>query len=52
MVTFLIFMALVVGFAVLVAKGCGHAGSSNIIDRDIQRLHGELNAMLSHSHHR
>ena len=44
-------MAVVVGFAVLIARGCGHAGSANVIDRDAQRLQSDLSAILARSHH-
>ncbi|WP_330253728.1 hypothetical protein OG874_03735 [Nocardia sp. NBC_00565] len=52
MITFLVSMAVVVGFAVLIAQGCGHAGSGHITDRDAQRMQTELSAIYAHGHHR
>ncbi|WP_433598654.1 hypothetical protein ACQPXH_23460 [Nocardia sp. CA-135953] len=40
-----------VGFAVLIARGGGHAGSANVTDRDAQRLQSDLAAIIAHSHH-
>ncbi|MFX0573017.1 hypothetical protein [Nocardia nepalensis] len=51
MITFLVCMAVVVGFAVLITRGRGHAGSENAIDRDAQRLQSDLSAILARSHH-
>jgi hypothetical protein len=52
MVTFLVSLAVIVAFA-LVARGTARAGSSNVVDRDAQRLHSELTAMLGrNTHHR
>ncbi|MEU7140717.1 hypothetical protein ABZ942_14795 [Nocardia sp. NPDC046473] len=45
MITFLIAMAVIVAFAAFVAHYSGPAGSSNIIDRDVQRLQADLSAM-------
>ncbi|MFD0362565.1 hypothetical protein ACFQZZ_14050 [Nocardia sp. GCM10030253] len=53
MITFLVALAVIVGVAVVIAQGCGHFGSSNIIDRDAQRQQAELSAMFGRmSHHR
>ncbi|MBF6165087.1 hypothetical protein IU486_09910 [Streptomyces gardneri] len=53
MVTFLISLAVIVAFATLVAYGTGRAGSSDVIDRDADRVRSELTAMLGRSaHHR
>ncbi|MGW4089287.1 hypothetical protein [Nocardia sp. NPDC004750] len=53
MVTFLITLAVIVAFATLIARGTDRAGSSDVIDRDAQRLHSELAAMLGrNTHHR
>ncbi|MBF6074977.1 hypothetical protein ACWEPH_01530 [Nocardia beijingensis] len=53
MVTFLITLAVIVAFATLVARGTDRAGSTQVIDRDAQRLHSELTAMLGrNTHHR
>ncbi|MFI6367495.1 hypothetical protein ACIBG0_32640 [Nocardia sp. NPDC050630] len=51
MITFLVSMAVVVGFAVLITRGGGHAGSANVIDRDAQRVQSDLSAIIAHSHH-
>ena len=51
MITFLVSVAVVVGFAVLITGGSGHAGSANVIDRDAQRLRSDLSAIIAHSHH-
>ncbi|MEV2224629.1 hypothetical protein [Nocardia vinacea] len=51
MITFLVSMAVVVGFAVLITRGGGHAGSANVTDRDAQRLQSDLSAIIAHSHH-
>ncbi|MEU2040620.1 hypothetical protein [Nocardia niwae] len=53
MATFLITLAVVVAFATVLARGTARAGSSNVVDRDAERLHSELTAMLGrNSHHR
>lgn len=53
MITFLITAAVIVAFAVLIARGTERAGSAQVIDRDAQRLHSELTAMLGrNTHHR
>ncbi|MGW4718025.1 hypothetical protein [Nocardia sp. NPDC004260] len=53
MVTFLITLAVIVAFATLIARGAGRAGFSDVDDRDAQRLHSELTAMLGrNTHHR
>ncbi|WP_157106987.1 hypothetical protein [Nocardia arthritidis] len=53
MVTFLVSLAVIVAFATLLARGTARAGSSNVVDRDAQRLHSELTAMLGrNTHHR
>ncbi|GAA5074548.1 hypothetical protein [Nocardia iowensis] len=46
MITFLIVMAVIVGFAVLVSYYSPAAGSSNVIDRDAQRTQADLSALL------
>ncbi|WP_433663394.1 hypothetical protein ACQPW1_15435 [Nocardia sp. CA-128927] len=45
MITFLITMAVIVAFAALVAHYPAHEGSSNITDRDAQRMQADLSAM-------
>ncbi|WP_406273109.1 hypothetical protein OH799_34085 [Nocardia sp. NBC_00881] len=53
MVTFLVSLAAIVAFAMLVGYGTGRAGSSDVVDRDAQRLQAELVAMLGRdAHHR
>jgi hypothetical protein len=53
MATFLVSLAVIVAFAALVARGTTRAGSSNVVDRDAQRLDSELTAMLGrNTHHR
>ncbi|MBF6468922.1 hypothetical protein IU427_27705 [Nocardia beijingensis] len=53
MATFLITLAVLVAFATVIARGTARAGSSNVIDRDAERLHSELTAMLGrNTHHR
>ncbi|MEU6188710.1 hypothetical protein [Nocardia sp. NPDC047038] len=53
MVTFLITLAVIVAFAILITRGTDRAGSAQVIDRDVQRLHSELTAMLGrNTHHR
>ncbi|BDT95252.1 MULTISPECIES: hypothetical protein [Nocardia] len=53
MATFLITLAVLVVFATVIARGTASAGSSNVIDRDAERLHSELTAMLGrNTHHR
>ncbi|WP_159840314.1 hypothetical protein [Nocardia sp. CY41] len=53
MSTFLIALAVLVAFATVIARGTARAGSSNVIDRDAERLHSELTAMLGrNTHHR
>ncbi|MEU0505877.1 hypothetical protein ACWEO2_42065 [Nocardia sp. NPDC004278] len=51
MITFLLSMAVVVGFAVLITRAGGHAGSANVIDRDAQRLQSDLSAVLGRAYH-
>ncbi|WP_378739238.1 hypothetical protein [Nocardia brasiliensis] len=47
MITFLITMAVIIGFAVLVSRySAPAAGSSNVIDRDAQRTQADLSALL------
>ncbi|QIS02789.1 hypothetical protein F5X71_11050 [Nocardia brasiliensis] len=46
MVTFFLTLAVIVAFAVLVRTFSGPAGSSDVTDRDAQRTHAELAAML------
>ncbi|WP_174185599.1 hypothetical protein [Nocardia barduliensis] len=49
----LITLALIVAFATWIAHSTGRAGSSHVIDRDAERLHSELTAMLGrNTHHR
>ncbi|WP_157195437.1 hypothetical protein [Nocardia tenerifensis] len=38
-------MAVIVTFAAVVSHYAGPAGSSNVTDRDAQRMHAELSAM-------
>ncbi|MFE9579836.1 hypothetical protein ACFYO1_25845 [Nocardia sp. NPDC006044] len=45
MLTFLITMAVIVTFAAAVAHYSAPAGSSNVTDRDMQRLQADLSAM-------
>ncbi|MFD6160421.1 hypothetical protein ACFWF7_27685 [Nocardia sp. NPDC060256] len=45
MITFLITMAVIVAFATFVTHYNAPAGSSNVIDRDVQRLQADLSAM-------
>lgn len=45
MITFLIALAVIVTFASMVAHYSTPAGSSNINDRDMQRMQAELSAM-------
>ncbi|MFE7801807.1 hypothetical protein [Nocardia sp. NPDC057440] len=53
MITFLVVLAAIVGFALVIARDYGHFGSSNIVDRDVQRQQAELSAMFDRmSHHR
>ncbi|WP_228000932.1 hypothetical protein [Nocardia australiensis] len=52
MITFIVCMAVLIGFAVIIASGQDQAGSTNIIDRDAQRLRNDLDSILAHSHHR
>jgi hypothetical protein len=54
MITFVVALALTIGIAVVIAYGCGHYGSTNIVDRDAQRQQAELTtAMVGRlSHHR
>ncbi|MGY4100902.1 hypothetical protein ACW2Q0_15300 [Nocardia sp. R16R-3T] len=51
MITFLVSMAVVVGFAVIITRGGGYAGSADVIDRDAQRLQSDLSAILARSQH-
>ncbi|MCC3333423.1 hypothetical protein [Nocardia abscessus] len=51
MVTFLVSLAAIVAFATVIAHSTGRAGSSDVIDRDAQRLHSELTAMLGRNNH-
>ncbi|MEV0294952.1 hypothetical protein [Nocardia sp. NPDC050710] len=53
MTTFLLTMAAIVAFGVLIARGRALAGSADIVDRDAQRLQAELNAILGRAsnHH-
>ncbi|WP_327114425.1 hypothetical protein OHB12_34470 [Nocardia sp. NBC_01730] len=52
MTTFLVFLAVIVAFAALVGYGTGRAGSSDVVDRDAQRMRAELAAMLGRNAHR
>jgi hypothetical protein len=53
MITCVVALALTIGIAVVIAYGCGHYGSTNIVDRDAQRQQAELTAMVGRlSHHR
>ncbi|MEU7632650.1 hypothetical protein AB0C34_22090 [Nocardia sp. NPDC049220] len=52
MITFLVSLAACVAFAAFVAYRTGHAGSSDVIDRDAQRVQAELTAMLGRDAHR
>ncbi|WP_194835159.1 hypothetical protein [Nocardia sp. XZ_19_369] len=45
MITFLIVLAVIVAFATLVSHYSAPAGSTNITDRDRQRMQAELSAM-------
>ncbi|MFC9439417.1 hypothetical protein [Nocardia sp. NPDC057030] len=45
MLTFLIAMAVIVTFAAAVAHYSAPAGSSNVTDRDMQRMQADLSAM-------
>ncbi|WP_405162222.1 hypothetical protein OG203_38905 [Nocardia sp. NBC_01499] len=45
MITFLITMAVILAFAGLVAHYSAPAGSSNVTDRDAQRMRADLSAM-------
>lgn len=47
MLTFLIALATIIGLAVLIGRGT--AGSTGIIDRDAQRMDGELNAIAGYA---
>ncbi|MBF6226200.1 hypothetical protein [Nocardia abscessus] len=51
MITFLVSLAVIVAFATVIAHSTARAGSSDVIDRDAQRLHSELTAMLGRNHH-
>ncbi|WP_280343842.1 hypothetical protein [Nocardia abscessus] len=51
MVTFLVSLAAIVAFTTVIAHSTGRAGSSDVIDRDAQRLHSELTAMLGRNNH-
>ncbi|UGT69162.1 hypothetical protein LTT66_02825 [Nocardia gipuzkoensis] len=51
MATFLVSLAVIVAFATVIARSTGRAGSSDVIDRDAQRLHSELTAMLGRDNH-
>ncbi|MEU7768716.1 hypothetical protein AB0B25_26910 [Nocardia sp. NPDC049190] len=51
MITFLVSLAALVVFAAFVAYRTGHAGSSDVIDRDAQRVQAELTAMLGRNVH-
>ncbi|WP_330232057.1 hypothetical protein OHA40_05965 [Nocardia sp. NBC_00508] len=46
MVTFLVSLAVIVAVAALIAHSTGRVGSSNVIDRDAERLRSELAAMV------
>ncbi|MBF6213010.1 hypothetical protein IU433_26845 [Nocardia puris] len=48
-VTLALIFAFLVTVGVLLARIEGHAGSSDVVDRDAQRLRAELDAI---SHHR
>ncbi|MGQ4617243.1 hypothetical protein [Nocardia sp. R7R-8] len=53
MVTFIVSLAAIVVFATVIARSADRAGSAHVIDRDAQRLHSELTAMLARNiHHR
>ncbi|MGK8524520.1 hypothetical protein ACRS6B_24530 [Nocardia asteroides] len=53
MVTFLVTLAAIVAIAALLTHSTARAGSSDVIDRDAQRLHSELTAILGrNTHHR
>ncbi|MGY1947169.1 hypothetical protein [Nocardia asiatica] len=53
MAAFLISLALILAFATWIAHSTGRAGSSNIVDRDAERLNTELTAVLGrNTHHR
>lgn len=45
MITFLITLAVIVVFASMAAHYSSPAGSSNITDRDMQRMQADLSAM-------
>ncbi|MFD3464268.1 hypothetical protein ACFWVM_31535 [Nocardia fluminea] len=47
MLTFLIVLTVIIGFAVLIGRGT--AGSTGIVDRDAQRLDTELKAIAGYA---
>ncbi|MGW4632648.1 hypothetical protein [Nocardia sp. NPDC004415] len=47
MVTFLVVLAVIIGFAVLIGRGT--AGSTGIVDRDAQRITAELTAIAGYA---
>ncbi|MFI9505484.1 hypothetical protein [Nocardia sp. NPDC052566] len=46
MITFVLFLALVVGLGVLLASGAGRPETFDGAERDAQRLHDEITTML------
>ncbi|MFI6216022.1 hypothetical protein ACIBCD_28860 [Nocardia brasiliensis] len=46
MVTFFLTLAVIVAFAAFVRTFSSPVGSTNVTDRDAQRMHTELTAML------
>ncbi|WP_157129381.1 hypothetical protein [Nocardia amamiensis] len=53
MVAFLVSLAVIVAVAALIAHSTGRAGSSDVIDRDAERVRSELAAMVGRTaHHR
>ncbi|WP_225728684.1 MULTISPECIES: hypothetical protein [unclassified Nocardia] len=52
MITFLLSLAVIVGFAVIIAHYTARFGSTDIVDRDAQRRDHDLTVLLGRTSHR